>query len=531
MSTVTGFRFRRCRGEEMKCPNFVLICTDQQRSDSLGCYGNRFARTPNIDSIARAGARFDRHITPMQICSPSRATLVTGLYPRHHGLTVNGIALSEEASTLPSALSANGYRTHGVGKQHLQPLLAPADRNMPDSRAFWKSPQSRDWNGPYYGYQTVDLLLGESDTAHLAGHYANWLETVAPGEWRKLLPESASGPVPEDLDEIWQSAMPVELHYNTWIGDRAVAFLDSMAARNDDGGQPFFLFVSYPDPHHPFDPPSDYAVRYDPQAMPSPQVANGERERIPPYCGELYPHSGSFRESYWAADEGLEAGALLLTDRMSQSSLQKAIAYTYAMVEMIYDGVGRILGALSDNGLTEDTVVAFTSDHGEYLGDHGILHKGPASYRQVTEVSMLMKGPGIVPGTRVGALTGHVDIAPTVLDLAGLRHAMPAGDGESLGPLLEGRSTGFREFNFGEYHPTVRKDLYNQTVQTEKWRLTRYPEHPEWGELFDLETDPGEHFNLFPSRAAAPLVKDLSAILDERFPPEPDAGNEVICKW
>ncbi|MCY4226886.1 MAG: sulfatase-like hydrolase/transferase [Gammaproteobacteria bacterium] len=201
------------------------------------------------------------------------------------------------------------------------------------------------------------------------------------------------------------------------------------------------------------------------------------------------------------------------------------------MIEMIDDGVGRMLGALSDNGFMEDTVVVFTSDHGEYLGDHGILHKGPASYRQVTEVSMLMKGPDIAPGIGVGALTGHVDLAPTVLDLAGLRDAMPAGDGKSLRPLLNGTPAGFREFNLGEYHPTVRKDLYNQTIQTGKWRLTRYPEHPEWGELFDLESDPGEHFNLFQSSAMAPVVKDLSSILEERFPPEPDTGNEMICKW
>lgn len=515
----------------MRRPNFLIICTDQQRSDSLGCYGNRFARTPNIDSIAQGGARFDRHITPMQICSPSRATMVTGLYPRHHGLTVNGVALPEEVPTLPAVLSANGYRTHGVGKQHLQPLLAPADRNMPDSRAFWKNPASLDWNGPYYGYQTVDLLLGESDTAHLAGHYANWLEKVAPGEWRKLLPESAAGIVPKDLDEIWQSAMPVELHYNSWITDRAVAFLSSLATRNDDCREPFCLFVSYPDPHHPFDPPADYAVRYDPQALPQPQVADGERQKIPPYCKDLYPSSGGFRESYWAADDTLEAGALLLTEHISENSLQMAIAYTYAMIEMIDDGVGRIIETLSAKGFTEDTVIVFTSDHGEYLGDHGILHKGPASYRQVTEISMLMKGPGINPGVEVNALTSHVDITPTLLDLAGLRHATPAGDGKSLRPVLESRSSDFREFNFGEYHPTVRTDLYNQTVQSDKWRLTRYPAHPEWGELFDLEEDPGEHNNLFHVLGKNPVAKELSAVLMEYFPAKPEAGKEVLCKW
>ena len=150
--------------------SFLVICTDQQRSDSLGCAGNAEARTPNIDGIAENGLRFTRHSTPMQICSPSRATMLTGLYPRHHRLAVNGMALPSDIPVLTQTLSRNGYRTHGVGKQHLQPILAPEEYAMPDSRAFWDMPESADWVGPFYGYQTVDLLLGESDTAHLAGH-------------------------------------------------------------------------------------------------------------------------------------------------------------------------------------------------------------------------------------------------------------------------------------------------------------------------------------------------------------------------
>ncbi|MGI9319618.1 MAG: sulfatase-like hydrolase/transferase, partial [bacterium] len=140
----------------MSQPNFIFICTDQQRSDSLGCAGNQIVRSPNIDAIAAGGMRFTRHITPMQICSPSRATMLTGLFPRHHGLAMNGMALPESVPTLTAMLGQAGYRTHGVGKQHLQPLLAPQRYAMPDSRAFWDSPNSVDWTGPYYGYQTLD---------------------------------------------------------------------------------------------------------------------------------------------------------------------------------------------------------------------------------------------------------------------------------------------------------------------------------------------------------------------------------------
>ena len=136
----------------MTRPNILWICTDQQRSDSLGCYGNPIVRTPNIDAIAKQGVRFNRHITPMQICSPSRATMATGLYPRNHQLITNGMALPESVPTLMTMLTQGGYRTHGVGKQHLQPILAPAELNMPDSRAFWDKAESKQWTGPYYGY-------------------------------------------------------------------------------------------------------------------------------------------------------------------------------------------------------------------------------------------------------------------------------------------------------------------------------------------------------------------------------------------
>ena len=302
----------------MNRPNILWICTDQQRADGLGCAGNPIVRTPNIDSIAANGTRFTRHITPMQMCSPTRGTLMSGLYPRHHGLSTNGRALPDDVPTLPALLSDSGYRTHGVGKQHLQPLLAPAELNMPDSRAFWETPESQDWNGPYYGFQTLDMLLGESDTAHLAGHYANWLQDHHP-EWRELLkPEHASEPLPSDLDEIWRSAMPVAAHYNTWISQRAIDFFEQES--QDD--KPFFMFVSYADPHHPFYPPAAYADRYNPADMPLPVVDATDLASRPPYCDELFPKGIGFRERYWVGDQSLEAGCTLTTESISPESLQ-----------------------------------------------------------------------------------------------------------------------------------------------------------------------------------------------------------------
>ena len=508
----------------MKSPNILWICTDQQRSDSLACYGNPVARTPNIDRIAAGGTRFTRHITPMQICSPSRATLFTGLYPRHHELITNGRALNPDIPTLTGQLADRGFRTHSVGKQHLEPILAPAELNLPDSRAFWKNPANHDWNGPYYGFQTLDLLLGESDTAAISGHYAQWLHEHHPEAVELLSVAASSDTPPDDLDEIWRSAIPSELHYNHWISQRACDFIGA------DDDSPFFLFVSYPDPHHPFAPPREYADRYTASDMPLPRLDPGERERLPDYYETLFPTGDGFRKLYWAAS-GHEAGSMITTRGISDESMQRAIAHTHAMVEMIDDGVGMILAQLEHSGQLDNTLVLFTSDHGELLGTHGLLHKGPPSYRQLVEVSLLISGPGLQENAVCDALTNHIDLTPTFLELAGVAPANSAMDGQSLVPLLTGQGEWARDANYGEYHPTEQPELYNQTIRTHDWRLSIYPDAPHYGELFDLNTDRDEHRNLYNDPGFRDIQNALTAQLAREFPPQRGVDSPLICKW
>ncbi len=220
----------------MQPPNFVFICTDQQRFDSLGCTGNQYAATPHLDHLAAEGVRFTRHNTPCPICSPSRATMFTGLYPRHHKLTVNGMALDSEIPTLPAMLSQAGYRTYGIGKHHLQPILAPDRFVMPESEVFWQRPESKDWMGPYYGFQEVQFVIGESDKAAQAGHYANWLKDQSPDGPYRLTADAALESPPNDLDEVWKGALPPDLHYNRWIARQAMKVIAQSK-------QPCFLFV------------------------------------------------------------------------------------------------------------------------------------------------------------------------------------------------------------------------------------------------------------------------------------------------
>ncbi|KIC23391.1 sulfatase family protein [Leisingera sp. ANG-S3] len=506
-------------------PNVILIMTDQQRADSLGCTGNPVARTPHIDALAARGAVFRNHFTPHQICSPSRSTLFSGLFARHHGLTRNGVALPEDLPLITHDLKDAGYRTHGAGKFHFQPILAGPEHEMPDSNAFWELPQSEGWTGPFYGFDKVDILIGESVSATEGGHYANWLRETAPDAAALYLPENALEPGPEDLDEVWKSAIPSELHYNNWITDRACGFLEEQ-----DGEQPFFLFVSYPDPHHPFSPPSPWCDMYDPQEVPAPALTADELAAMPSYIldGDREEAGKSYVDFLRNPGPPREQGFMQTTQRFSEVSLRQAIAHTYGMVSMIDNCIGRLLAQLEAQGLAEDTLIIFTSDHGELLGDHGLIRKGPSPYRPLLHVPLVIAGPGVAPGTREG-VTSHLDLRATLqahLGLENRRH-----DGQSFQAMLTAADACGRSHLYAEYHPRTRMETYNQTLLTEEWRVTIYPENPEWGEMFHLTEDPGEHVNLFFHPDYTAQKQAFIEQMDREFPPAAQAGGPSLATY
>ena len=221
---------------------------------------------------------------------------------------------------------------------------------------------------------------------------------------------------------------------------------------------------------------------------------------------------------------------MTLTSDMPDASLARAIGLTRGMESQVDHAFGRILATLARLGLTDDTVVIFTSDHGEFLGHHGLLHKGPPPWRDLTRVSFIMAWPGIPAGSNTRAPSSHLDIMPTLLDLAGVA-LPPRLDGMSLKPLLEGRSLD-RKARFLEYHPRIDPRLYNHSIVTEGRRLTLYPRgEADWGELFDLEADPDEHHNLFHDPAHRVHRDSLAEALTTSFPAATEAGTQLIAKW
>ena len=348
-------------------PNVLLVITDQQRADSLACAGHPAARTPNIDALAASGVRLARAFTTHPTCTPSRGAIFTGRYPSSHGARMTGMILPESERMLPAILRERGYDTALFGKPHFAPMGDYADCPSQEMRGFWKAGQ-RPIEGDYYGFERVTFLGGHGHGVW--GAYRDWLaerDATAIDRLRgvSLDNDQLSGRYPDGLRDMFPYPLPAALHHSTALGE----YVDEFIREAHD--RPFFAVASFPDPHHPFSPPAEYADRYAPADMPAPVPPDPDGYRaFPPHFGAAYRgDSGRF-----------SGGGHVNYSEISPAAMLRARALTCAMVECIDDAFGRILGALDDTGLRRNTIVVFTSDHGDFLGDHGFLYKGPMHF-------------------------------------------------------------------------------------------------------------------------------------------------------
>ena len=505
-------------------PNILIICTDQHRAYDLSCAGSLVAETPSIDRIAARGTRFTRHSTPIAICSPARASLFTGLLPRHHGLAKNGIALDPSLPTLFSILQGNGYRTHASGKLHLQPTHAPKALGLPDTIGFWDEPTEPDWRGPYHGLQSVDLTIGEGVVAAATGHYGWWLRRQGENLAERYTRNQALKAAPPRFSDVWTPSIPSELHYNTWIADRACDFL-----RDRDRSEPFCLLTSFPDPHHPFAPPEPYASRYDPAQMPAPVRRPGEWDDMPDYYQTIAMSPEDYEEAEAAPSPRIEQ-AYLVDARDMDDIVARAAAQYFGSIAFLDDCIDRVLDTLAETGADENTIVVFLADHGEMLGNHGYLLKGAPPYLDVLQAPFIIAAPG-QPAQVTASLSNHVDLMPTLLDLAGLHEDISDGDGVSLAPILVDGTATARQESFAEFHPRAIPDVYSQTLMTDRWRLSIYPLRSDWGELFNLESDPDELFNLYHDHSHGAVRDVLRETLAAKLPPKPMVDSPSVSPW
>ena len=466
-------------------PNVLLITADQLRRDALGVCGNRLIRTPRIDGLAEGGIVFDQHFTQHPVCMPSRWTIFTGRYPHSHGVRDNGVIYRDGEATLARVLRDNGWRTGAFGKMHLSPQLETRLR------------ENENWPRDSFGFAEMHLT---DDSKR--GEYLDDLQRRDPAVHRLVLRQGEEK-VREDLmsasersfdlaPQLKKNTVPAELHQSSWIADRVIE-----AIRKKDT-KPFFYWCSFVDPHHPFDAPEPYASMYDPSSVPLPVRGENEMEDKPPHFGEMVRGLSPGNEKY---------DLRTVTDR----GWQALRANYYGMVSLIDHNVGRILDALREAGSFEDTLILFTSDHGELLGDHGLLFKGPFHYDPLIRVPLVARwGDTIRGGSRVSGITQHTDIVPTVLSCCGV--PVPRGvQGRSLLPLIGGDEGGGYEHALVE-HWCGDWGLHLKTLRSREWRLTWYGGRRA-GELYDLAADPNELHN----RWADPVCREVRQELEDRL--------------
>ena len=509
-----------------KRPNFLLFVTDQHRADHLGCYGNRQVRTPHIDSLAARGQRFENFHVATPICQPNRASLMTGRLPSAHGLQMNGRELSLGERTFVDTLRLAGYRTALVGKSHLQnittsPTAWPGSGpRWPEARLphpgtgtaaeglgygqevwrRWADDPHWDLAKPYYGFEDVTLTIGHADDQH--GHWRRWIRQQVPDADRLIGPANAI-PTPglqlAALGQAWRTRVPVELYPTHYIAQQTCDWL----ANHAGGEQPFFVQCSFPDPHHPFTPPGRYWDMYHPDDMPLPETFHATpTDPAPPWSWlrEQRQKVQGFKPGY---------GSFACTEQEAR----EATALNHGNLSCIDDAVGLVLAQLARLGLAGDTVVLFTADHGELLGEYGLMFKGGLHHTPLTRVPFIWADPTHGKPGATAALAQTTDIAATVLDRAGLppHNGM---HGRSLLPVTTGQAAGVRDHLLIE-EESQRSDfgldrrLRMRTLRTAQHRLTVYDGQP-WGELFDLAQDPHELHNRWQAPAAAGVRAHLT---------------------
>jgi len=469
-------------------PNFLWICTDQQRYDTIGALGYEHMSTPHLDQLVAEGVAFTRAYCQSPICTPSRGSFLTGMYPSAVHVNGNGNEhFPDHPPLVTRTLAEAGYDCGLIGKLHLASAYGRIEPRVNDGYRYWQySHAPRD-----------DWPLGHA--------YADWVRSRG-----CALKELTADP----------QGVPEELHQTTWCAEKTIDFI-----RQEREG-PWLASVNIYDPHPPFNPPRRYREMFDPAQMPEPLLRDSDLAQQQQLAGvdfqsvgrhpedldirhpvtPLSPLAGERQPGTQADTAGPDQA---VATRRDAGTLRAAYC---AMIKLIDDQLGRVMAALEETGQRQNTVIIFTSDHGEMLGDHGLIQKGCRFYEGQVRVPLLFSWPGHLPeGLRSPALVELLDQTPTLLELAGM-DVPERLQGRSLVPILTGEQAPdhHRDAVRCEYYDAL--DLPDGTLATmfrdEKHKLVVYHGH-DLGELYDLEADPDEFENLWDRPAAQSTKLEL----------------------
>jgi arylsulfatase A-like enzyme len=495
----------------------LLVTTDQQRYDTLGCNGGTLARTPTVDALAAAGQRYERAHPQSVVCMPSRSTIITGQHPSTHGVWMNGVALPDDAPSVVAVLHDAGYRTALIGKPHFEPFLDPFAR-------FAENRFARDgMAGPHRGFEHFEAA---THGAQGPLHYARWLAANHPEAVGMFYPVLDGRLEVNDLGggdtgapQVWDNSIRREWYHTDWVADRTIDWLASLGADDD-----WFCWMSFPDPHHPWDPPASEVGRIDWRDVPLPagyiddaarreQVLDGK----PRHWRAWY--DGRLVSNYEAPNSWVPA--TLTADQVREVNARNAVE-----CELIDEAIARVLAAVAALGWGDDLDVLFTTDHGELQGDFGLLFKGPYHVDGLMRLPLVWR-PAPSAGVQPASITrpvGLVDLAPTLCTIAGLSvpewmegKPLPVDDADADARGFERVLTEWDSELFGV-------GVHLRTITRDGWVCTTY--QPGYshdgteGELYDLTADPLQQVNRWDDPSLASLRSDLLADLWDHQPPQ-----------
>ena len=507
----------------------LFITTDQQRYDTLGCNGGTVARTPVVDGLAAQGVRYERAVPQSVVCMPSRSTMLTGQHVSTHGVWMNGVPLPEDAPSVAEVLHDGGYRTAIIGKPHFEPFLDPFARFAENSFAM------KGTFGPHRGFDHF-----ESATHGAVGplHYARWLLANHPeavGMFYPVLDNqlevNALGGGDTGAPQAGVNNIPREWYHTDWVADRTISWLDSLAVDDD-----WFCWMSFPDPHHPWDPPKSEIGRIDWRDVPLPAgyiEDAAERERVldakPRHWRAWY--DGRLVSNY-------EAPLSWVPATLTADQIREVNALNAVECELIDEAIGRVLAAVRARGWDDDLDIVFTTDHGEFQGDFGLLFKGPYHVDGLMRLPLIWRPapssrPAGATSTTVTRPVGHVDLAPTFCTIAGMAvpkwmegKPLPVDDSDADARGFERVLTEWDSDLFG-----INVNL--RTISRAGVVCTTYQPGTSHdgteGELYDLNDDPLQQVNRWNDPAYAALRTDLVADLWDHQPPmrQPLLGVEA----
>jgi arylsulfatase A-like enzyme len=501
----------------------LFITTDQQRFDSLGCNGGTVARTPVIDGLAASGINYKRAQPSNVVCMPSRATMVTGQSISTHGVWMNGVPLPANAPSVAAWLADQaGYRTALFGKAHFEPFMDPA-RQFTENRLAGEG-----GFGPHRGFEHMEMAA-HSPLGLL--HYAAWMRNEHAGEIVGFFPVlddrlqvNAAGGGDTGAPQVAINTIPRDHYHTDWVADRAIAWLDSLDADDD-----WFCWVSFPDPHHPWDPPASelHRVRWqDLDLPPGYPTTAAEREAIidgKPRHWRLW-YDGDVVANFEAPPDWVPA-------TLTADQVREINALVHIENELIDEACGRVLRRIEERGWRADTDVIFTTDHGELQGDYGLLFKGPYHVDALMRLPLIWSpAPNAAPAAEVvDRPVGLIDLAPTFCEIAGV--PIPGWmEGAPLPASNAAADTQGRQRVLTEWDSQhARGDVHLRTITRDGWVCTIYLpgtfHDGSEGELYSLSDDPMQRHNLWddPARRSVrdDLVDDLLASLPaERHPLE-----------